>query len=252
VSVAVIIPVRNMADTLERAVTSAAGADEIHVIDDASDDNISEVMPRLPLRVTYWRWPVKSRCHLAAQRTVYEATKCRHIIGMGADDVLMPGFVDAVRKHADAPVIFTDYAVADNDGNVLDGVSQEVAEATTLTAKQMRARLCSDRNATESGIGSSLRSDVADWLWQHQWEVMGPHMDSIGYAAAAATFGCLLLPFVGAVYTYGRTSFGRDNMKTAEDFRRVGGICRHWLATVGMDDATTRALCLKRCHVTWS
>ena len=249
--VAVIIPTWNMAETLERAVSSAAGADEIHVIDDASTDDTQAVIARLPVKVTLWRWPCKSRCHLRAQRVVYDATNCQQIIGMGADDVLRPGFIDAVRQHADAAVVFSDYDVVDPSGTRLWGVSQEVSDITTLTPEQMQARVQSDRNATESGIGSSLRKDVCDWLWDLDWSCMGAHMDCIGYAAAACVFGCVLLPETGAAYTMTSRSYGRDAVKGKEDFLRQGAICRSWMIRAGLDDATTRALALKRCYVKW-
>jgi len=248
-SVAVIIPVRNMADVLERAVISAAGADEIHVVDDASTDNIGEVMARLPVKVTYWRWPIKTRNHLAALRTVYHATSCRQIIGMGADDVLKPQLIAAVRSNAEAAVILSDYDVVNQDGTKINSVPQSVQTPTHLTPEQIRDRLRSPRIATETGIGSSLRCDVADWLWHHNWEAMGPHMDSIGYAAAAATFGCLLLPFVGAAYTDGRSSYGRSSLATQEQEMQWGRLAFQFLERAGIDEATADALLRKRCGV---
>jgi hypothetical protein len=251
-TVAVIIAVRNMADTLDRAVTSAAQADEIHVVDDASTDNIGEVLARLPVKVIYWRWPVKSRDHNAALRTVYHASKCRHFIGLGADDFLLPTLIPAVRESADAPVIFSDYSVVDKGGTVIGVVQQGVSENTALTSDEARARFQSDRNATESGVGSSLRSDVADWLWDRRWEAMGAYMDAIGYAAAAATFGCLLLPLVGAASTYRSDSYGRASVELKEERIKKARTCRDWLEiAAGVDDATTRSLCWKRCQARW-
>lgn len=250
-TVAVVIPSRNMAATLEQAIESAVGADEIHVIDDASTDDTGAVLARMPLHVHVWRWPIKSRCHLSAMRVAYEASRCDHIIGVGADDVLRPGFVDAVREHADAGVVFSDYDVVDEAGNFLWCVSQEVAAAQVLSPHSMRARIHGDRNATETGIGSSVRRDVADWLWRQGWHELGPHMDSIGYATAACTFGCVLLPMVGAAYTMTASSYGRDNIREPEDIKRWGVACRDFMYRAGMDDATARALGRKRCQVTW-
>ena len=251
-TVAVIIPTFNMGDTLERAVLSADGADEIHVIDDASTDDTQAVIARLPVKITYWRWPRKSRCHVAAQRTVYHASQADHFIGMGADDVLLPGFVDAVRRHVDAAVIFSDYEVRSVDGEHQLTVSQEVKETTVLTPQQMCERVQTTANATESGIGSSLRRDVADWLWQHNWEAMGPFCDCIGYAAAACMFGCVLLPQAGAAYYHGERSYSRNNVYLPEHFIKQGTICARWMIEAGLDEATTKALARKRCCVTWS
>lgn len=250
-TVAVVIPSRNMAATLGRAIESAVGADEIHVIDDASTDDTGAVLARVPMHVHVWRWPVKSRCHLLACRIVYEASRCDHIIGLGADDVLRPGFVDAVREHADAGVVFSDYDVVDEAWNFLWTVSQEVHGVHAVTAESMRARIQSGRNATETGIGSSLRRDVADWLWRHGWHELGPHMDSIGYATAACMFGCVLLPIVGAAYTMTASSYGRDNVQKPDDIKRWGAACRDFMYRAGLDDATARALGRKRCQVTW-
>lgn len=250
-TVAVIIPTWNMADTLERAVLSAADADEIHVVDDASTDDTQAVIARLPIKVVSWRWPRKSRCHVEALRVVYDCITCDHIIGMGADDVIYPGFVDAVRRNAETAVVLSDYDVVDSFGNRMWSVSQEVSSETTLTPEQMQARVQSDRNATESGIGSSLRNNVCRWLWDLNWARMGPHSDCIGYAAAACVFGSVLLPQTGAAYTMCNRSYGRKSVQTPEDFRRQGAICRQWMMQAGLDDATTRALARKRCYVTW-
>jgi glycosyltransferase involved in cell wall biosynthesis len=251
-TVAVIIPTFNMADTLERAVLSAAGADEIHVIDDASTDDTQAVVARLPVKITYWRWPRKSRCHVAAQRTVYHASQADHFIGMGADDVLLPGFIDAVRRHIDAAVVFSDYEVRSVDGEHQLTVSQEVKETTVLTPQQMCERVQTTANATESGIGSSLRRDVCDWLWQHNWDVMGPFSDCIGYATAACMFGCVLLPQAGAAYYHGERSYSRNNVYLPEHFKRTGEICARWMMSCGLDEQTNKALSRKRCCVTWS
>lgn len=252
VSVAVIIPTHNMADTLERAVLSAAEADEIHVIDDASTDDTQAVVARLPVKITYWRWPMKSRCHVAALRTVYHASRAEHFIGMGADDVLLPGFVQLVRDNIEAPVIFSDYAVRDVSGKYIYTVSQDVTATTALTPEQMRARLQSERNATESGIGSSIHKTVSDWLWERSWETMGPLSDCIGYAAAAAVFGCILLPMTGAAYYHGERSYSRNNVYLPEHFLEKGAICRNWmLFHAEIDEPTALALARKRCNVSW-
>lgn len=251
-SVAVVIPTRNMAGTLERAIMSCADADEIHVIDDASTDDTAAVLARLPVKVIVWRWPRKSRDHLTAQRVVYDTIEADHIIGVGADDVLLPGFVDTVRANSHVSVLLADYNVVSPSGEYLWTVSQEVTEPTLLAPEQMRARVESPRNATETGIGSSLRRDVVQWLWRHGWDRMGPHMDSIGAAAAACTFGCLLLPMAGAAYTFTERSYGRDGDDSEELTKKRAVVCRDFLRGCGLPDSTVRALCSKRCSVVWS
>jgi len=252
-TVAVVIPSRNMAATLERAVLSCADADEIHVIDDASTDDTQAVLARLPVKVIVWRWPRKSRDHNSAQRVVYDAIDADHVIGVAADDVLLPAFVDAVRENASEAVVMTDYHIVSPEGSYMWTVTQEVTEPTTLTPDKMRSRVESPRNATETGIGSSMRRDVLQWLWDHGWDRLGPHMDSIGVATAACTFGCLILPMAGAAYTFTETSYARNKREAAEDtIKRRGVACRDFMRRCGLPDATVRALCHKRCSVQWS
>ena len=250
-SVAVLIPTRNMAATLERAVLSAAGADEVHVIDDASTDDTQAVLARIPFRVHVWRWPVKSASWVSAMRVVYEAVAACQVVCLGADDELLPGFVDAVRDNAEHAVVFTDYLVVKPDGSPMWTVSQGVTEPTTLGPDQMCQRVQGDRNATETGIGSSLRSDVARWLWERAWERMGPHQDSVGYATAACLFGCRMLPMIGARYTFTDRSYGRDSVAATEDAIGWGKQCIEFTERAGLDVATARRMVFKRAGITW-
>ena len=247
-----IIPVRNMAATLERAVMSAVDADEIHVVDDASTDDTQAVVSRLPIKVVYWRWPRKAKCHLEAQRVVWQSIDCQQIVGVGADDALLPGFLDAVRRHADSATVFTDYDVVSVTGERLWTVSQDCREVLTLTPQQMRTRLQVRCNATESGIGSSVRVDVAACLWERGWQRLGPHMDSVGMAAAASEFGATILPMVGAAYTMTERSYGRDALHDHDQARHLGAMARDWLRAWGIDEPTVRAICRKRCGVVWN
>lgn len=247
--VAVVISSRNMADTLGRAVEAAAGADELHIIDDASIDDTQAVLAQVPGKLYLWRWPKKSRCWVSALRVVYESIDADHIVWGGADDWLLPGLLPAVREYADAPVVFTDYDVVDQAGRRTWTISQDVQTPTALSPDEMRRRVQSDRNATETGIGSSVRRDVADWLWRNQFERMGRHCDSVGYTTAASLFGCVLLPIVGAAYTFTETSYGRPEQLSADDIVRAGQTCWQWMKAVGLDDDTAAAIARKRCEV---
>jgi len=253
VTLACIIPVRNMAATVGRAIESAfaAGCDDVVVVDDCSTDDTPSVLADFGDRITVWRWPRKPSDWVAAQRVVWDATKADHYTWLGADDYLMPCFGDVVRKHADAGVVFTDYAVVTPDDRQLWTVSQEVTQPTPLTGDEMRARIQSDRNATETGSGSSLRADVARWLWASGFDAMGPHADSIGYATAAATFGCALVPVIGAAFRLTETSYSRPATQTQEQIVERGTTCVHWMRSVGLDEQTTRALAKKRCRISW-
>lgn len=250
--VAVIIPSWNMAATIGRAVESCAGADEVHVVDDASTDDTQAVLSQCSVRPIVWKWPRKSRCHLTAMLPVYQACDAEQIIGVGGDDVLYPGFVDAVRKHADQPVIFSDYDVVGPDGVPKWRIPQEANGVQALSPEDVCQRYQSSRNATETGIASSVRRDVADWLWECGWHKCGGHMDSIGMATAAAVFGCLLLPITGGAYTLCERSWGRSDVQTQEQMLARAKSCVEFMSRAGLDEQTIRALLRKRCSVEMS
>ena len=251
-TVAVVIPNRNMAATLGRSLGSAChqGPDEIVVVDDASTDDSLAVIEHWANQfacVRVVRHKEKTPCHLEALRGVYDSLSSRHVVGLGADDILLPGLVTAIRRHIESPVVFTSYDVVRPDGSYMHTVSQDVNDPCVMTPDGVRGRLQSGRNATETGIGSSLRSDVAAWLWSHRWHDMGPHMDSIGYAAAAAIYGATYLPITGAAYTMTESSYGRDSVSTPEKAIRWAKRCHEFLSRVGVDAQTSDALLLKRC-----
>ena len=249
---ACIIPVHNMAATVGKAIDSAlANCDDVMVVDDCSSDGTPDVLASYGDRITVWRWPSKPSNWVAAQRVVWDATTADHYTWLGADDWLMPGFGDVVLQHADAGVVFTDYMVVTPQAQPLWIVSQDVTQPVRLTAEQMRSRIQSGRNATETGSGSSLRADVAAWLWWSGFDAMGPHADSIGYATAACMFGAALVPYVGAAFTWTQTSYSRPANETPEGLLDKAVTCCRWMDSVGLDEATAKALATKRCGVQW-
>ena len=253
-TVAVVIPNRNMAATLHKALGSAChqGPDEVLVVDDASTDDSLAVVEhwanQFPF-VRLVRHTEKTGCHWAAMRPACDALSSRHIIMGSADDILLPGLVTAIRQHLESAAVFTDYDVVRPDGSFLHKVSQGVTEPLTLTPEQVRERFRERAFATETGIGSSLRRDIASWLWNREWHLMGPHMDSIGYATAAALHGATYLPMTGAAYTMTERSWGRDAVDTPEKAVHWGKIAHQFMSRAGVDDATADALLLKRCGV---
>lgn len=247
--VAVVIPTWNMAATVGRAIDSCVGADEVHVIDDASTDDTQAVVSQCSVRPIIWRWPRKSKCHLTAMHVVYQACDAEQIIGVGGDDVLYPGFIDAVREHAHRPVIFSDYDVVGSDGRLKWTITQNANGYQWLSNDDARMRYQSGRDATETGIASSVRRDVSDWLWECGWHKCGGHMDSIGMATAAAAFGCLLMPFVGGAYTLCERSWGRADVQTAEQMLSRARSCIKFMNNAGLDRETIKSLVRKRCNV---
>lgn len=251
-TLAVVIPTRNMAKYLGRALGSVChgGADEIVVIDDASDDDTPVVVEhwrnQFP-HVQYIRHAAKLADHNEAQRDVWLSLTSDQIVGMGADDYLFPGAISALKSHADAPVVFGDADTIDEAGAYLYphtsnfyGVRQP---------QEVRERFQSPCNLIESGCGSALRADMARWLWTHNWHELGPLMDSVGYGAVACLFGAAYLRQKTVAVMVAETSYGHRSRWTDDEIKRLALTAIGFMRYVGLDEPTVRALARKRCYV---
>ena len=251
-TVAVVIPTWNMASTLGRALGSACvgGADEIVVVDDASTDATYSVVQQWQKshpHVQYVRHPEKSQDHNAAQRDVWLSLTSDHVIGLAADDWLYPAAVEAVRRNAHAPVVFTDADAFDERGRFTHWHMSEFYGYRS--ADEVRARVRGPSNLIESGIGSSLRRDMVHWLWRMSWESLGPLMDSVGYGTVACLFGAAYVHAKGAGLTVRERSYGRNPDWTDDDYRTMGMHAVAWMEYAGLDRETIRAMARKRCYV---
>jgi len=251
-TVAVVIPTWNMASTLGRALGSACvgGADEIVVVDDASTDATYSVVQQWQKshpHVQYVRHPEKSKDHNAAQRDVWLSLTSNHVIGLAADDWLYPAAVEAVRRNAHAPVVFTDADAFDEFGRFTHWHMSEFYGYRS--ADEVRARVRGPSNLIESGIGSSLRRDMVHWLWRMSWESLGPLMDSVGYGTVACLFGAAYVHAKGAGLTVRERSYGRNPDWTDDDYRTMGMHAVAWMEYAGLDRETIKGMARKRCYV---
>lgn len=237
-----------MAATLGRAIDSACnqGPDVLVVVDDASEDDTPAVVERYSSRfecVRYIRHPQKTACHITAMRPVYESLKCDHLIGLAADDILLPGLVKAVRQYSEHAVVFTHYSCS--HGQRHWEVRHPFATPTVVPPGDMRIRI-QTQQPVETGVGSSVRRDVMQWLWDLEWQRMGPHGDSIGYATAAAVFGCVYLPMLGAHIEFNPHGYGQTT--AASNPRHWAERALEFMQKADLDIDTMRALIAKRCH----
>lgn len=253
-SLAVVIPTRNMAATLGQAVGSAChgGADEVVVVDDASDDDTTAVVEQWQHEfscVRYIRHKGKAEDHNAAQRDAWLSLTSKQVVGMGADDYLLPGAIAALKQHSDAAVVFGDADTVDEEGRFM--YPHASSFYGVRTALEVRQRIRSKSDLIESGCGSALRSDIVKWLWTHSWHEMGPLMDSVGYGTAAALFGAAYVQAKTVVIAVRKTSYGSPTMWREEDLQRYATIAIAFMRYVGLDEETVRALSAKRCYVQW-
>lgn len=195
---ALFIPVYNRDKTLGRAIESALtqGADEVVVIDDCSTDESLAVAAHYPVRIV--RHAAKSPCHLRAVDEIMAATRADYYGGLGADDILYPGMVQAMREVAGTPgVIFCDYALLrDGDPPTETEVRRYGFDRPTVLDPEIARRRLTVAGARrpECGVGSALRADALAWLRSQDWTCLGPWSDSWGFTAAAARFGAAYIP----------------------------------------------------------
>lgn len=253
-TIAVVIPTRNMADTLWVALGSAMPADEIIVVDDASEDDTSAVVARWKEKhanLSYIKHAEKLPDHNLAQKPVYAAIQSDYVIGLGADDRLYPECFREIKNNQGQAVVFTAVDV------LIDGIWHARTDASnlrgTVSAAAVRENLKSQNNATESGIGSALRTDVANYLWSIGWGELGPFMDSVGYATAACLHGAAYVPKRCASLALRERSYGRDPDRTAEYYLTMGQKCIDFMLAAGLPHDVISAIAKKRCgvEVTW-
>lgn len=249
-SVSVVIPVRNKARTIARAVVSAAvqSPAEVVVIDDASTDDTAEIVERLAGKlgcIRLVRNAAKADDWQQAAAAVYESLSGSHVVCMGGDDALCDGMIAGVNQHADAAIVFRDYFVANTSDEVTGGVWMGYKEPAVLSAEDVRQRVLTYPYASETGIGSGIRRDLLLWLASCEFWRMGPWSDAIGYCVAAALHGCVFKPGAGAMFTIddaGYGAIGRDG----PDAGRYHQAVREFVNQQPLPDGVKRMVCEKR------
>jgi glycosyltransferase involved in cell wall biosynthesis len=249
--ITVYIPNYNHGLTLGRAIRSAVinNPDEVVVIEDCSTDT-SLVQAQLwadtvpSVRVVQNQTKSADWQHEAAK--VFRSFKGEHIIGMGADDILLPGAVESTKRFLSAPIVFHDYVTIDAGGRTVGDVPMGVADVTPMTPGEVVARFRSPCNPTETGIGSSIRADRLKWLCNLQYWRMGPWSDCIGYAAVAALYGCVYVPQVAAGFTVNEAGYGRSSIADPVASKRYAAGVRQFLQDAGIDSTTAMAMMAKR------
>lgn len=237
-----------MAQTLHASLDSAChqAPDVIVVVDDCSEDDTAAVVERFSSRfdcVRYVRHRHKAKCHVAALRPIYDELPNGHVIGLAADDILLPGLVKSVRAFADHAVIFTNYSA--DDGERQWSVNHPYARPVALTPDAVRERIRTQW-PMETGIGSAVRTDAMQWLWELGWHELGPHADSIGYSTAAAVFGAAYLPMTGAHIRFNSAGYGQS--MAAQNRDAWAEKARAFMRRAGVDEQTTETLVERRCY----
>jgi glycosyltransferase involved in cell wall biosynthesis len=244
--VAVVIPVWNRAATLGRAIESALvqHADEVVVVDDASDDNSVEVARRYPVTVVTRQR--KSINHIQDFWPACQTINADYLVGMGADDVLYEGMVASVRDVLDAKksrgwpgVVFGDYCLL-REGSppeVLGVRRFRMPGVTAMNPPEARAWFqASPATRHECGVGSAIRRDMLMWLHEQEFWRLGPWADSFGYVVAAIKAGCIYVPevFAGFVVQQSQPSYHQQVLNDQTKKQQFFEEAQAWLSRPGI------------------
>jgi glycosyltransferase involved in cell wall biosynthesis len=249
-TLAVVIPVRNMASTLRRAVSSAVlgGADEVVIVDDASDDGTDEVAARCSEEwkcVSIVTHSQKSEDHNIAQEAAWRSVQSDQIVGLAADDFLYPGAIWSLKLAPDAPVVFSDYDVFDKSSRYL--YSQCTRFYGRRTAAEIRSRFATSDYVTETGFCAAIRRDISSWLWTAGWQTLGPMMDTVGLMTAASLFGASYIPVRCGAFFFSTDSYGHNSNRDAEWYFNMGTKAVDWVRSCGLDSSTVKGIARLRC-----
>lgn len=248
----VYIPNYNHGKTLARAIRSAVdqdGIDEVVVIDDCSTDGSLEICKACAVlfpKFRFVRHAEKSERWEKAAAGVFQTFTGTHIVGLGADDFLLPNYAETIRRHHDAPAIFPSYYMV-HDGSTSAFARVDVAPEETIATADQAADWLADptKNARETGIGAAIRRDCIEWLCAHRYWECGPWCDAIGYSAVACTFGAVYLPDILAGFSHNPAGYGgreRDGGRS----RLFKEAARDFLGRACIDIDATEELLRKR------
>lgn len=248
--VSVYIPNRNHAATLPAAIFSAVQEMpvELLVIDDASTDSsvlVAHAASRTYGFVSVQARAEKSACWEQAAADEFDSLTGTHIIGLSADDELIPGVVQSTMRHQQTAVVFHNYLVRKPGKDPHAAVQIPFGSTTSLTPLEACRHLASEAHPCETGVGSAIRHDWLRWLCDLEYWRMGPWADAIGYAAVAAMGGAVYVPQFGAVFTEDDNGYG-VTIRNSSDASRYIVECWAFLKRAKVPQDVAEALCRKR------
>jgi glycosyltransferase involved in cell wall biosynthesis len=221
-TVSVIIPNYNHQAYLGRALNSVCSQDvpplEVLVLDDCSTDNSVQVIQtfvdKYPF-VKLIRYREKSADWLRAWSEHLPLLKGDYVVGLGADDALVPGFfraaTDLLRNNPGTGVVFANWYVLTPQGQIKGMFTSGVSQECVLRGESLQRQLCRmgemlpgqlfKPDLFECGIASMIRRDAILWLHEMRWYELGPYCDSMGYAVVGLKHGAGYLPNPYAGFT---------------------------------------------------
>lgn len=229
-----VISVHNGEATIGRAVESVLREDMlVLVVNDGSTDGTESIVRRLGGEndgIAFVGLPKSGdwQEQLAGVVSLYGIEGHDWIVGLGADDFLLPGFADAVRPAPPSPVMWTDYYFVNARGQATGVSASGFVADTRLTPKEVQDLFADKTNPfapawRPSGVGCAVRADIwLDMMLKREAWRLGPSSDTIGINVAACEHGATLIPKKLAAFTrsessYSATQFCERREKIAQE-----------------------------------
>jgi glycosyltransferase involved in cell wall biosynthesis len=202
--ISVFIPNYNHAAYLPAALASVCEQDpapeEVVVFDDGSTDDSCAIVESFGSRYPFVhlvRYPEKSPDWVEACAQRLPKLRGDYLLGVGADDVLLPGCLRAlsetIAKYPQAGVVFADYLLLNDRQQPVGKQRSGVSATAYLSGPAQEWQLCKPA-LFESGVAAAVRKDAQAWLLRNASYRMGPYCDVIGYSAVAMRYGAAYIP----------------------------------------------------------
>ncbi len=220
--ISTLIPNRNDAATLERAVRSACEQrpppHEVIVLDDASTDDSLEVVGRL--RKEYpclWcvSHPEKTDDWLRdLMLSARDIASGEYVHFLAADDWLIPGYL-ASAACCDRGVILTSVHVMNPEMTEFFACVYALPPAGSFKTQALLKWACAP-GSLPGGTGALFRRDVCAWMADVELWNIGPWNDSVGIPIACWLFGVDHVPASLCVHVLREHGYGRAQRSAEE------------------------------------
>jgi glycosyltransferase involved in cell wall biosynthesis len=220
----------NAAATVARAVDSALmQGGWLLAVNDGSEDGTSEILwrlqadfPMLLIRENPKQADWQEAMAQVVRTTDY--TQITHILGLGADDFLLPGCIAAMEQQ-DADIIWSDYYFTNWRGQAVGVSTSGMVSPTYVDGGGVQEMFADADNPFQaawrpSGVACAVRRDLwLDMMLDKRAYELGPHSDTIALNLLACQRGATFIPQKLAAFTLRH----KDGKKGYSQVSNAGG-----------------------------
>jgi glycosyltransferase involved in cell wall biosynthesis len=237
----VVIPAYGSSPFLREAIQSAINAVDsttpITVIDDASlTSDVARVSQEFAPRVSYTRNP--SNLGLATNFLhSFNISQAEFTVVMGSDDLMLPGFEDALRKvldkHPNTSVLLPNVSVVDGQGNPVDPLVDRIK--SKIKGEVQGIVLCNNEDLIHKlFIGNFVYFPATAWrtsvMRSIDWDTRYEHAVDMDLLFKLAIYGETFVMTEDKTFLYRRHSESISSKLALEDTRLAEELAVHFTA----------------------